>query len=460
MADPACAAIDRHLAAELRCLLEERFWRPMVQGSTLEALRDDDALGPGSNGHAALFADHGIVHARDVAVGVVDLAATVDGVLLPRRPVDRGEFVVGLAVLIAYVHDAGMYDPTPIGRRVHAVYGAHLPFSGAMDDVIDRLRTDAGPVVRRIAAVDAAAPFGVPTDVVLRELISLAVAHSKSAVPAALLADPTALKRLMRHVILTDLDQHRDAAAQPAPAVPLTNGAGANARWYADPARLPYAWLDSSQAAQRALVDDAIDAVRLVRAADALRQRGTTLRTSAGYEIFIDADSGSAVFALRTKANDRLFLVRGDSPINAGEANLRRAFVTPQGDLRVAFHRGRFSSPESAAAACTATASAVADIGADVLGSFAFRRPSPDLGEPRCRAAEMWVQLERPADAPAFADDVATALAQRDPSLAARVAVVADLEGAAPAERARYLRGSTVPAPRVRGRAARRARRG
>jgi hypothetical protein len=446
VADPARAAIDRHLAAELRSVLEERFWRPMVEGSTLEALRDDHALGRGSYGHPALFADHGIVHVRDVAAGVVDLAATVDGILLPRRPSDRREFVVGLAVIIAYVHDVGMYDPTPTGRRIHALYGAHFPFSGAMDDVIHRLRADAGPVVRRIAAVDAAAPFGVACDVVLRELISLAVAHSKSAVPAALFADVTALKKLMRHIILRDLDQHRGAEAMPAPHDALTDGPGANARWYADPIGDPYAWLDSPHAAHRALADDAIDAVRLVRAADALRQRGTTLRTSAGYEIFIDADSGSAVFALRTEANDRLFLVRAKSPVNAGEANLRRAFVTPQGNLRVAVHRGRFSSPEAAAAACAATASAVADVGADVLGAFAFRRPSPDLGEGRYRGSEMRVHLERPADEPAFADDVAAALAHRDPSLAARVAVVADLEAAAPAERARYLRGIMVPA--------------
>jgi hypothetical protein len=131
VADPAPAAIDRHLDAELRSVLEERFWRPMVEGSTVEALRDDHALGPGSHGHAALFADHGIVHVRDVAAGVVDLAATADGILLPRRPSDRREFVVGLAVIIAYVHDVGMYDPTPTGRRIHALYGAHLPFSGA-----------------------------------------------------------------------------------------------------------------------------------------------------------------------------------------------------------------------------------------------------------------------------------------------------------------------------------------
>src|SRR3954452_1310596 len=239
VSDPAPAAIDRHLAAELRSVLEERFWRPMVEGSTLEALRDDHALGRGSDGHPALFADHGIVHVRDVAAGVVSLAETVDGILLPRRPADRCEVVVSLAVIIAYVHDVGMYDPTPTGRRIHALYGAHFPFSEDMDDVIDRLRADAGPVVGRFAAVDAAAPFGVASDVILRELISLSVAHSKSAVPAALLADVTALRRLMRHIILSDLDQHRGAEALPTPEDAMTDGPGANARWYADPIRHP-----------------------------------------------------------------------------------------------------------------------------------------------------------------------------------------------------------------------------
>ena len=446
MADLAPAAIDRHLAAELRAVLEERFWRPMVEGSTLKALRDDHALGRASDGHPALFSDHGIVHVRDVAAGVVDLAETVDGILLPRRPVERREFVVGLAVIIAYVHDVGMYDPTPTGRRIHALYGAHFPFSGAMDDVIDRLCADAGPVIRRIETVDAAAPFFVASDVIMRELISLAVAHSKSAVPSALLGDVTALKRLMRHVILSDLDRHRGAQALPAPGDDLPEILGANARWYFDPLHHPYAWLDSPHAAHRALADDAIDAVRLVRAADALRQRGTTLRTSAGYEIFIDADSGSAVFALRTEGNDRLFLLRAASPVNAGEANLRRAFVTPHGNLRVAFHRGRFTSDAASVAACEATVSAVADVGADVLGAFAFRRPSSDLTEPLCDGSAMRVELERPADEPAFADAVVTALARRDPTLAPRVAVVADLESAAPAERARYLRAIGVPA--------------
>ena len=294
--------------------------------------------------------------------------------------------------------------------------------------------------------MDAVASFRVPPDVVLRELVSLAAAHSKSAFPAALLADGPELRRLMREVVLTDLEEHRHAAAPATPdGTPVREG-GANARWYADPVRDAYAWLDSPDAAHRALVDDAIDAVRLVRAADALRQRGTTLRTAAGYEIFIDAESGAAVFALRTAGNDRLLLLRADSPLSAGEANVRSALVTPHGNLRIAFHRGRFSSRTAATVACDATATVVADIGTDVLGAFAFRRPSSDLAAASRSADAMRVELERPADEPSFADAVAEALAGRDTSLGPRVAVVADLEGAAPAERARYHRGIAVPA--------------
>ena len=113
-----------------------------------------------------------------------------------------------------------------------------------------------------------------------------------------------------------------------------------------------FAWLDSPDPAHTALAIDAVDAVRLVRVADALRQRGTALRTAAGYEIFIDVETGQAVFSLRTVAGDRLFLLRVDSPLSAGEANLRKAVLTRNGDLRISFHRGRFSSPAAAKAAC------------------------------------------------------------------------------------------------------------
>jgi hypothetical protein len=420
--EPSSGRIDSYISEDARVILEDRFWLAVEETSTLEAVSGDGSLMSESGLHPALYADHGIVHARDVAIGVIELAGTANGLLLPERPADRREFVAGLAVLHTYIHDIGMHDVTPEGRRLHAVRAAQIPFSGEMDDVLVRLWESGGPVVTRISSVSAAEPFSVSDDVVLRELISLSVGHSKSTVPAALYTDFAGFRRVLQEAVLTD--QHL----------------------YSDPARDAYAWLDSPQPAHRALADDALDAVRLVRAADALRQRGTTLRTAAGYEIFIDADTGQAVFSLRTVTGEQLFLLRLDSPLSAGEANIRKAEVTPSGDLRVSFHRGRFSSAGAAAAACDATARVVADIGADVLGAFDVRRPSSDLPAPLRAPGSMRVELERPADEPTFAEAVAAAVTRLDPLLAARVFVVADLENAAPVERARYLEGIPISA--------------
>jgi hypothetical protein len=439
---PSLETIDRYLPADVRSILEERFWRLVQEGATLEAVSEDATLVSAPESHPALFADHGIVHARDVAARVVDLAAAVEGRFLPYRPEDRREFVVGLAVMHGLLHDVGMHDPTPAGRRIHAIRAANVPFSGEMDDVLSHWSDSGSEVVRRITRVNAGSAFRVPLDVVLRELASLAVAHSKSSVPAAVLGDPSALRKVMQKAVLVDLEHHRRARATPDDVAQLPFGE--NARWYEDPARDAYSWLASRDPAHTAIADDAIDAVRLVRAADALRQRGTTLRTAAGYEIFIDAETGQAVFALRTSGGDRLFLVRADSPLSAGEANVRTAVLAPNANLRVSFHRGRFSSPAAAESACDAAARVVADIGADVLGAFAFRRPSADLPALGLDPSAMQVELERPADDPSFAERVAEAVGRRDLSLGRRVVVVADLENASSAERARYHQGRPV----------------
>lgn len=439
-------SIDRYLPDDVRATLEERFWRTVEENSTLEAFSGDDTIVSAPELHVALFSDHGVVHARDVAAGALELADVLEGSLLPTRPSDRREFVAALAVLIAYTHDVGMNDPTREGRRVHPIYAAQIPFSGEMDDVLARLWETGGPVVSRIGSVGAVAPFCVPGNIVLRELAALALAHSKSMVPATLHGDFARLRRALQRAVFVELEEHRRAGARLNPDGDLPDALGANARWYADPIRDAFAWLDSLDPAHTALAVDAVDAVRLVRVADALRQRGTTLRTSAGYEIFVDLGTGQAVFSLRTAAGDRLFLLRVASPLSAGEANLRKALLTRDGNLRISFHRGRFSTPEAATAASDATARVVADIGADVLGAFAVRHRSLDLPEPACDPDSIRVELERPADEPAFAETVAEAAARIDLLLRGRIFVVADLENTSPAERARYLEGITIEA--------------
>ena len=56
----------------------------------------------------------------------------------------------------------------------------------------------------------------------------------------------------------------------------------------------------------------------------------------------------------------------------------------------------------------------------------------------------MLIQLERPDDRPAFADDVAALLAAREPTLARRLVTVAGTDGAAPAEQRRFFAADPV----------------
>ena len=133
-------ALDRYVPSGVRAILESRFLRGVEEASTLEAAYADGAFAPASDNHPAFFADHGIVHARDVAAGVLELEAIADGCLFPPRPDDRRDFVTALAVLLAYIHDLGMSDPAPEARRIHAVHAAQMCFATAMDEVVALLR--------------------------------------------------------------------------------------------------------------------------------------------------------------------------------------------------------------------------------------------------------------------------------------------------------------------------------
>lgn len=439
---PAASALDRYLPEDIRRVLEERFWHAVEETSTIEALALDGAV-EASSTHPALFSDHGVIHARDVAAGTLELEELLDGRLLPARPPERREFVAALGVLIAYVHDVGMNDVTQGGRNVHSIYAAQLPFAHELDDVVARLWAAQGPVVSRVQEVGVVEPFRAKGEVVLRELVALAVGHSKS-VLADGFTDSSRLRRALQRAVFVELEDHRRLGARLDPDEGLPSDLGSNARWYDEPITDSFAWLDAPGPAQQALATDAVDAMRLVRVADALRQRGSALRTAAGYEVFIDVATGHAVFALRTAAGDQLFLIRLDSPLSAGEANIRKAVLTRSGDLRISFHRGRFSSAGAAASAVASTARVVADIGTDVLGAFAAGVPAGDLPEPACDPAAMRIELERPADESTFADTVAAAVARLDPRLHGRLRVVADLESTSPVERERYLRGTPI----------------
>ncbi len=438
------AALDALLPRPVRSIIEERFWRPIEAQATLEVLWDDPAFLADPGTHPAMFADHGVVHVRDVATGLVRLIDTTDGVLLPGRPADRRRFVEIVGVAIAYLHDIGMVDMTRAGRRDHALFAAHAAFGPDVTPMLDHL-LGPGPVRRRLEEIAAVAPFAAPLELVAREILSLAAAHSKSAVPAAVLDDRPAFRRLMQRVVFTPLDTHRASARRPTADDASPIRFDANTERYEAPAQ-SFAWLAAPDGPQAALADDVVDAVRALRAADVLRQRGTSLRTSGGFEVYMDADTARAVCTLRPATNDAAYTIIYDDERGAGEANIRVAFVTPQGHLRIAFHRGAFGSDEAGRRAAASVAGAIVDIAADVIPSFGGEALGGGLRPPTRSIGDVQIQLERPDDRRAFAVEVAQLVAQLDPALAPRLVTVADVEGAAPAERRRFYEARPVSA--------------
>jgi hypothetical protein len=436
------AELDAHLPRPVRTYLEDRFWRPIEAQASLEAMCLDPAFVADPGTHPAIFADHGVVHVRDVSIGLVRLLDTINGVLLPGRAADRHRFVKALGVALAYLHDIGMVDMTRTGRRVHALFAAHAAFGPDIAPLVDSLLTT-GPVHARLDEVANRAPFAMPPEVVIREMLSMSVAHSKSVIPADVLNDRIALRRVLQRVVFTSLDDHRAASQLPRAADTSPMPTATNTAVYGDPSQ-SFAWLVAPGGPQAELADDVVDALRALRAADVLRQRGTVLRTSGGFEICMDAETARAVCTLRPATGDAAYVITYDDDRGAGEANIRVAFVTPQGHLRIAFHRGAFGSDDAAHRAATSVADVILDIQADVIPSFGGPSVGGGLQAPTRAIDDVQIQIERPQDRPGFADEVVALVAERDPTLARRLVTVADTEGAAPEEQRRFFGGEQV----------------
>ncbi|MBN9307939.1 hypothetical protein [Devosia sp.] len=402
----------------------------------------------------ALFADHGVAHVRDVAQQVLHVLDAAHGVLIPARSPDRLAWMRSLGVILAYAHDIGMADTGRHGRAMHAEYAVQAALGPEFDDIIARLRShDAGGLTARLS------PY---PEAVLRELLAMAMCHSKSKVPVGLLNDPPRLRQVLLAAATTDLAflhglQQRKSSRPPVAPCDLpdsgsaaTGGAGHRSRIattrlataYRDFLRDGFAWLEPSDGAGRDLVDDVLDTVRVLRCADALRQRGTALKTSGNNEIFVDQHSANAIFALRL-GGERLYLLEISDPISAGEANLSSSELDRDGNLRIAFHHGMFRDGDTIAYAARSAALVVNDIYADTLGSFA--RPAhdadPDLSR---RVASVEVLLESVDDNPAFAGLVRDTLRDLNAEAAGKVRIVPSLQAATPQERTRYLAGAPI----------------
>lgn len=428
VAASASNALDRWMDRATRLDIEARYWEPIESTGSLETLLADPKFESAPDRHISLFADHSGIHARDVASRVLTLLDERNGSLFEQRDDDRLGFMKTLGVWLAYLHDVGMVDARPEGRKMHAQFASQLVFRREFDAIVEPIATN-GVLADRLRQT-----FGTEASTVslrLRELLSMALCHSKSAIAAEVLGDLPTLRSAMTVAVLVDIEAQRQQwQATHWSDAPLTNPSGHEKR-YSDAHVTPFEWLDSPGQAEQTLVADALDTVRILRVADALRQRGTDLRTSAGFEVFVD-DTGDAVFHLASAAGDVSVQLRLDNPISVGEANITSALIEPSGDLRVVLHRGAFPAAARDQVA-NATARVIVDIALDVLDVFPL-------------APDAVIKIERCRDDASFATEVQSQVAEQS-AFGSRTIVVASLAASDEVERARYEAAAAVAWP-------------
>ena len=469
--------LDRYLAPYIRAALEQRYYARINAQSRLAAALQDPTFLSSLVSNVVLFADHGVVHVRDTAQQILQVLSVLNGVLIPEHGAACLEWMKAYGVAVAYVHDIGMTDFSAFGRAMHPEYATQAVLGPEFDDVLEALWEDeTRPLIKRLNQLAAAGALAQEPRLVLREMLAMANCHSKSKVPVHVLNDFQELRYLMQISAISDLHylywQHAaqragkalstaqqerhdpDEIARLAAAFRSAEAEFAAAgragtilpvrreqlrRLYTDFEREAFAWLVNPHPDTQQLARDVVDTLRALRCADALRQRGTVLKTSGEYEVFIDQHSANAIYALRHD-DERLFLLEISEYLSAGEANIASSEVDHEGNLRISFHRGHFSAPDATHRAAYCAALVVNDIQIDVVDSF--QRPI-DLAALAaiCRkaAADIQILLENADDNVAFAELVQRELQSINPLAASRVRTVPSLQNTSELERRRYL---------------------
>jgi len=427
--------------------VEQRYYAQINAQARFEVLIGDPRFWQAPRAHVGMYSDHGVVHVRDVARQIVQLLDDIHGILIPTRSPERLDpFMKGYGVALAYLHDIGMVDFSPLGRFMHPEYAAQAVFTAPFDPWIELLvAQNVGGMAARLQSLARSGALAQPPEIVLREMLALSMAHSKSKIPISVLNDRATLRAIAQNSVGTDLpmlhfrQQHAQGIASSAPK-PIAAQRELLSRYYADFDRDAFSWLVAGGAEIDSLVEDVIDTLRALRAADALRQRGTVQKSCGGYEVFISQQTGGAVYALRL-GSDQMYLLEIDDRMSAGEANIASSELDRAGNLRISFHRGAFASEPALMRAVAGAALVVQDIQSDVIESFQRTNEQAEtMTMPALKTSatiETW--LESTDDNHGFVDLVCAALRDRNPTYSGQVLIVPSLQNVPELERNRYL---------------------
>jgi len=456
--------LNNVISPAFRLSIEKNYYEKInTQAQISQSLKDPFFLNHPLE-HISLTNDHGIVHVRDIAIRVLALIDEINGIHFPKRNDTRIEFMKGLGVIFAYIHDIGMLNVKNINEDYHEIIASQTVFQPAFEDNLSLLwEENSGNVAWRITKLVIKKSLPHNSKTLLREILSLSGMHTKKICPINTLNDPHEFRKLIQEVIAYPLQyqvlqqQYNEAERQLRTAlVSETNrkqtyeeqkqAAEKNLNeygtpvvntflniFYADVWKDSFQWLISDNPEVSELRQDILDTLRVLRAANASRQRGSKLRATGEHQIFLDHQSAKAVFAVNT--HQKMLLLESQNTLLAGEVNLSSTEFTQAGDLRISFYRGTFGDETATKRAIFNAALAINEVQDDMIGSFQHKSGADFIKQ----FTPSYILLENCDDNPEFSNLVKEQLVILNPELKDTIRIVPSLQNATEQERNRYL---------------------
>ena len=388
----------------------------------------------------ALFSDHGLHHIKNVAGQIPGILQCVHGIHIPKRNNVRLIFMRSYGIILGFIHDIGMSDVSLFGRAMHGEFVAQEVFKPSFAPIFKCMwNENIGNIPWHLVNLHQKGILEQDPKVVFRELLSLAVCHRKQLVPVDILNNGNDLREKMQYFIVNSL-QSQYGRIKKIPISKIAEAASVDMqkhlnRFYKNFHEQSFLWLLSSNKIIKKLIVDVIDALRVLRSADALRQRGTELKTSAQFQIFISQFTANAIYALTSK-DGRIYFLEVDKTINSGEANIAHMHFTNEGDLRFAFHRGFFHTEKATERAINCLRELILQLDNDISNTF-YRNDKQVNRRPK-------LFLESTEDFPDFINRLVKKILDIKPKLAEFIEIVPSLKLATQFEYNNYINAHFV----------------
>jgi hypothetical protein len=427
--------------------------------------------------NVALYSDHGLNHVVNVSEQIPIILNEISGIHIPVRGKNRSSFMQKYGVILGILHDVGMSDMTSFGREMHGEFATQEVFRHDFAPIFKAMwEENIGNIPGTLLYLYIKGSLSEAPEIVFRELLSLVVCHRKVLVPVEVLNDLSLLRERMQYFIFNSLSSQyyektigeakkklevakkkgekkeiekylaklkiAESDFDKAPNNELSHDKFKTTLkyFYKDFHKDSFQWLESQNTELQEFISDVIDTLRVLRCSDALRQRGTELKTSAQFQIFVNQFTANAIYALTSKKGKMYFLEMGDE-VSSGEANVASIFFTKEGHLRLELHRGFFHSKAATNKAIDNLAKLIAQISRDIFTTFVRSKKDLLTFQP---LENPKILLEETDDFPEFTHLLVERLKDINKNFAEIIKIVPSLKYISPIEYNRYVNGEEI----------------